>query len=584
MRELTADCVTGDPVLGQQPDDESGHRRGGVWELARQPLLLLMLALYAADPGLPPLSADMATADLYQRLLESFAGREAAKDLDHDPYADELNDRTQDHLDRLAVAALAMFNRGRQDIGEEELGTDFAALHPSSRSADKSRPVEAGQRIIGEFFFVHAAEARLLTGPDGLKAGPTGRSAHRELPRRSYEFLHATFGEYLVASWVMNELADVAAKAFAARRGPVDPDDDLLYALLSHQPLAARKSTLAFANEIFDGLPNEDRGHVLEVLEVLLGSYRYRHGSGKYAGYQPMPQDRIRELACYSANLVALRATLEPRGGTVPLHRLLHTRNNDTLKEWRSMVRLWQAGLEADGLQAMLATLQLSGNPVGINANAPSLDIRGLSDRSSADSGISAISLARLTGDQPMERRLRYGCAFVDQVVYSDGSDWVNEMVSWLIITNAGKNTAYMVSEPPEGTSDQDIAIVRSLISRYFRTGTDPDLDMKLVRLLLRLPSGNSEDERLTLSSLALMPSKEFTSELPNAGRTQSYGPYTKFIQRARKSRLEAPLSDAQLVDAFEQLSDDAVVVVNYILKKLAAGMSSWDSYGDGDE
>jgi hypothetical protein len=74
--------------------------------------------------------------------------------------------------------------------------------------------------------------------------------SHGGQTRRSYEFLHATFGEYLVASHVMGELVDVADKAFAGRRGPSDPQDDLLFALLSHQPLAARTSTLSFAGEI----------------------------------------------------------------------------------------------------------------------------------------------------------------------------------------------------------------------------------------------------------------------------------------------------------------------------------------------
>ena len=98
----------------------------------------------------------MATAELYRRLLDGFARREAAKDLGlgHDPSPDELEQRAQDHLDRLAVAALGMFNRGRQDISEEELGKDLDALEP--RLMERSRPVEAGQRIIGEFFFVHA--------------------------------------------------------------------------------------------------------------------------------------------------------------------------------------------------------------------------------------------------------------------------------------------------------------------------------------------------------------------------------------------------------------------------------------------
>lgn len=224
MRELTVECVLGPPPDSgaEETDDEADESddadqdwddsegRSGIRELARQPLLLLMLTLYAADPALPPLSPDLASADLYQRLLESFCRREAAKALGANPPHDQVTMCMRDHLDRLAVAALAMFNRGRQDISEEELGTDLAVLDP--HLMDRSRPAEAGQRIIGEFFFVHAPEAQMLTGPAG--AGQANLSL-RGARRRSYEFLHATFGEYLVAHRVMSELVEMAAKALA---------------------------------------------------------------------------------------------------------------------------------------------------------------------------------------------------------------------------------------------------------------------------------------------------------------------------------------------------------------------------------
>ena len=54
-------------------------------ELARQPLLLLMLALYTADPASPSLNSGLSTADLYQNLLDEFARREARKVIG--PYA-----------------------------------------------------------------------------------------------------------------------------------------------------------------------------------------------------------------------------------------------------------------------------------------------------------------------------------------------------------------------------------------------------------------------------------------------------------------------------------------------------------------
>ena len=158
------------------------------------------------------------------------------------------------------------------------------------------------ERIIGEFFFVHAPEAHTFTG----------QQAQSEQPQRAYEFLHATFGEYMVARRAMDELVDVAVKAFSGRRGPTEPDDDMLFALLSHQELAVRQSMLDFAREIFADVDERVRLQVLETLDVLVRTYRNRHGSDRYAAYRPVPPDQVRQLACYSANLIALRAVLEP--------------------------------------------------------------------------------------------------------------------------------------------------------------------------------------------------------------------------------------------------------------------------------
>ena len=299
-------------------------------ELAEQPLLLMMLALYAADRALPQLDEDMATAELYRRLLEGFARREAAKDLGlgHDPNPDELDHRVQDHLDRLAIAALAMFNRGRQDILEEELGKDLEALDP--RLMERSRHVEAGRRIIGEFFFVHAPEARILDGHGDEEQSASANDAADDRGRRrtssgraqrAYEFLHATFGEYLVARRVMDELVDVAVKAFSGRRrGPTELGDDLLFALLSHQVLVVQPSILNFSDEIFDQIPDTVRTQILNTLEILISTYRNRHGSGQYTAYRPVPPDQVRHLACYSANLVTLRIRLK-RYKTASLQR-----------------------------------------------------------------------------------------------------------------------------------------------------------------------------------------------------------------------------------------------------------------------
>ena len=455
-------------------------------DLARQPLLLLMLALYAADPALPPLDADLSTADLYQQLLEGFARREAAKTTSHYARGSDLDHRVQDHLDRLAVAALAMFNRGRQDISEEDVGADLAAL--DEKLMGRSRPAEAGQRIIGEFFFVHAAEAHPLSAPN--EAGPAhmSRASRREAPYRSYEFLHATFGEYLVASRVMAELVEVAEKAFAGRRGPTDPDDDLLFALLSHQPLAGRRSTLTFAKDICGSLSDNERSRVLEALEILIRSYRYRHGSDRYAGYRPRPSDTVRQLACYSANLIALRATLERDDGAVPLAKLL-PEPDDTRQQWRSTVMLWRSGLDADGLQAMLATIRLTGAPVCVSATGPGPRAETYQWGDRGEQAATEVLLARLIGDRDMENRLRYGSTIHDGYVFTYDDNWRDMMASWLIPAIAGLSIGTIITSAPPETTDEDIAFVAALIFRYLRSGHhQTDAKENLLEILFGLP------------------------------------------------------------------------------------------------
>ena len=460
----------------------------------------------------------------------------------------------RDHLDRLSVAALAMFNRGQQDISEEELGTDLAVLDPSLM--ERSRPVETGQRIIGEFFFVHAPEARMLTG-----AGDAGANSAvqppREALRRSYEFLHATFGEYLVAHRVMTELADVAARVFAGRRGPTEPDDDLLYALLSHQAFAARGSTLTFSTEIFAGLPDDDRGKVLEVLEMLLGNYRHRQGTTRYASYRPRPADTVRELAFYSANLVTLRGMLEPEQESVSLTRLLRCTADDAMGQWRSMVMLWKSGLDPDCMQAMLATVELSDDEPAIQAH----EILGSTSQSGENDTISIeneFSLARLTNDQALEERLRYGAAVVNDylISYSDTS-WKSEIASWLIPNVAGEPVGGMWGDPPATTPAEDIAYIARLIFRYLRSnGGRASKADGLLELLFGLPRV-FEIDSLALA-ITTLSNPELLAKIPDLRNAEIYGPYINFLREL--------LPDASR----DGVSDEAVEVGQKIIRDFA--------------
>jgi hypothetical protein len=508
-------------------------------ELTEQPLLLLMLALYTTDQALPPLDEELATAELYRRLLEGFARREAAKDLGlgHDPRQDVLDERMQDHLARLAIAALGMFNRGRQDISEAELSKDIEVLEP--RLLDGGAPLDAGKRIIGEFFFVHAPEARTLSNHQ-----TGGRQ-----PQRAYEFLHATFGEYLVARRIIDELFGIPGAASSGRRGRTELHDDMLFALLSHQALAARQSMLDFARQIFATIePNEVRSKILETLELLISTYRNRHGSDRYVAYRPVPPDQLRELACYSANLIVLRVMLELEPGGVLLTQLLRV-PNDPLASWQRTPSLWRTGLDADGLQAMLTVLELDGTPPRLQTT----------DRELANVPFE-VALARLSRDKPMEARLRYGTAIVDGIsYYYEGDSWVDAMSSRLIPAIAGQVSSQIImAPPPDETAEANIRRIADLIFMFLRSrDADHTADATLLEFLFDLPDVYEIDElALTVATLSDPDLRNRVHQLQN---WNNYGKYAAIVRRDLTSKKLPSIGR-------HRLSDEAIAAVREVL------------------
>ena len=284
-----------------------------------------------------------------------------------------------------------------------------------------------------------------------------------------------------MAHRVVNELVDVAEAAFGGRRGPRNLDDELLFALLSHQPLAGRQSTVSFAKELFGNLPDAEQRHALEALELLIVNYRCRRGSDRYIKYEPTALDRIRQLAAYSANLILLRVALEPDNVGVPLSVLLRKRDTAS-QEWRATINLWRSGLDADGLHAMLSSLiYVSGSvELAINSETPTL-LPGISD----------LWFSQLVDDALLEERLRYGIAIKDSYIYhtSSGKDWREAMSSWLIPRIAGMDTPTVLIPPPPGVSDEAVEFIANLSMRLLKWHrNEKAFEEDLVLFLLRLP------------------------------------------------------------------------------------------------
>ncbi len=305
-------------------------------ELAEQPLLLLMLALYDAEANaLRDAGPELSRAELYERIIWDFAIREVGKERPDLPEREAHRAATAE-MERLSLVALAMFVRRHQSISEAALDRDLEKLAPGARRAvgeDFHRPLTAAQLLVGRFFFVH--ESRAL------------RDTERE---RSFEFLHATFGEFLVAWRVVRELGRVArTREVLVEQGLAGHPDDhrFLFDMLSFVPLTRRQAVPEFAEQLLRALPERDREKYWTLLAMLIASSLDEVPDR--AAYAPVSLRVTERLAAYSANLVIL--AVFAADGKVTADKLF---GNPT--DWRSFSHLWESQL-SDMENAIMGSL-----------------------------------------------------------------------------------------------------------------------------------------------------------------------------------------------------------------------------------
>ncbi|WP_424185566.1 NACHT domain-containing protein [Actinokineospora sp. G85] len=287
--------------------------------LAKQPLLLLMLAVYdATDNGLQTDDWALGRTALYERLLHRFAEREVVR-ARPGLSADAIAELVEVEFTRLAVTAFAMANRGAQWIAERELNRDLRGLGLDSTAADGPGGLTVGQVVIGRFFFVH--ETRVFDDPR---------------PLHTYEFLHATFGEYLVARHVVAVLA-------ASTRASDEPGHSrMLDSLLSFSLLCNQSSVVEFIDELLDGLEPHTRSRMVEVVRQEFRGFLVSAAPLGVPDYHPRALPSADRLVYRSANALLLlivlagKTTLTDLLGAVP----------SAVSAWSRLTSRWRAHLE----------------------------------------------------------------------------------------------------------------------------------------------------------------------------------------------------------------------------------------------
>ena len=317
-------------------------------ELSRQPLLLLMLLVYdAQDNDLQQAPDRLSLGQLYERLLTTFVRRQVRKHRKALSEAD-LRREVKGELRRLEAAALAMFTRQRQSVGSRELSKDLKALKLDS-SQQRSEtganlPIQAADLLLGRFFFVHMAQAK-ISGPD-------------QEPLSAYEFLHATFGEYLVARMVAGALRSLVEQRIRQAEDPwAEPaSDGTLYAVSSFASYASRERTVDFLKELICGDVGGDeerREHYSEQLIELFQQAPYPSADHLHSAYQPRTLPLTSRQAHYTANLLILLllARVEP----VDLAELFTDSGSEpsALYQWRAAASLWRTLPSADWFRVL---------------------------------------------------------------------------------------------------------------------------------------------------------------------------------------------------------------------------------------
>lgn len=361
-------------------------RNEKILELAKQPLLLLMLALYDSQANELAGATELDRTNLYYSLIKRFVTRERQKEtafMDAAPKQQrEILDR---EIKRLGVVALGMYNRRKVHIHSDELerdlvffsellGADLINTDPDIKSKTGKRLSQA-ELLLGSFIFVYQSKA--------LDAGNEQSSA--------FEFLHNTFGEFLVADFIIRitinqantwRSADSAEKKRMERVG-LNPS---WFACLIYTPLFTRPVVLEMIRE---WTPHVLKGNSLSIddfiepLNEIIQTQTKRLLCGMDMP-QMMRSDKVEgsiivpyanhplvgHLAIYSMNLILLRIVSDSEPFEFSASEI--GSHEDGTHPWDQLINIWRSWFSISNLNGLAAIMMVRRNAEKVLINAKS--------------------------------------------------------------------------------------------------------------------------------------------------------------------------------------------------------------------
>ena len=333
---------------------------GKIREMAGQPLLLLMLALYEMNGNRLEEQKDISRAELYYKLIWDFVVREKEKESSFR----QLEKKKQEDAVRtgfryLGIAALGMYNRRKLYIRTNELNRDIAFLIKEKSSFDETdeNALEEGEQLVGSFFFIHSSKSTIQTNN-----GQTQIAA--------YEFLHNTFGEFLTAYYILDTTFRLIKRQLRdEEEGEMFSWPEKLkkewHTSLAYAPLFTRPVVLNMIYEL-SGIMAEKHGidavkaraaldclFKKEIQSIITGDiFADLNGTLNMQGNPLRHPELMLHVASYSVNLILLRMT-------VCSGYFIFTDKIGSIADWKKLTHIWRYAFSEEELVRLSCFLNL---------------------------------------------------------------------------------------------------------------------------------------------------------------------------------------------------------------------------------
>src|SRR6266568_255229 len=211
---------------------------------------------------------------------------------------------------------------------------------PSATPQDMRAPLGFAGASLGEFFFVHRS-----------------RALREDTRLETYEFLHATFGEFLIARFTCQVISDITAHDAVSTMPLVAATtaDDLLYALLSFSVLSVRPPILGFLAERLAQLSNANLERQVDLLKRLFRAVHDTHPIRRFDNYRPRSVQVTVRHAAYSANLMLIAVSAS---SSIRTSELLGSKRTAVV-EWHRRALLWRSQLSSEEWTSLVEAISL---------------------------------------------------------------------------------------------------------------------------------------------------------------------------------------------------------------------------------